>query len=273
MTGLAPVITLLVIVAVSLLVTRIATVALSFTGLSRELARFQARSAFSGTGFTTSESERVVEHPVRRRIILILMLVGNGVFIGTVSTLVATFLQTSGTGSMLSTVALLVVGLGLLWLISASKWIDKWMSVVIGWALRRWTHLDARDYHGLLHLSEGYTVTEYVVHQGDWVQGKPLIELRLGDEGLQVLGILRKTGEYVGTPTGSTYIRQGDTLILYGRTDLLAEIEGRKAGPAGDEGHRRRIEEQQRLLALQKGEERMRGERDSGKGATGETSA
>lgn len=47
---------LLVIVAVSLVVTRVATVMLTATGLSREVARFQARSAFTGSGFTTSES-------------------------------------------------------------------------------------------------------------------------------------------------------------------------------------------------------------------------
>lgn len=59
------VVSLLVVLTVSLLVTRIATVALTATGLSRETARFQARSAFSGSGFTTSESEAVVRHPVR----------------------------------------------------------------------------------------------------------------------------------------------------------------------------------------------------------------
>ena len=35
------------------------------TGTSSELARFQARSAFTGVGFTTSEAESVVLHPVR----------------------------------------------------------------------------------------------------------------------------------------------------------------------------------------------------------------
>ena len=50
-------VTLLVVALFSLLVTRVATVALAATGLSQEAARFQARSAFSGVGFTTMESE------------------------------------------------------------------------------------------------------------------------------------------------------------------------------------------------------------------------
>ncbi|HWH13902.1 MAG TPA: hypothetical protein VNT51_04095 [Miltoncostaeaceae bacterium] len=51
-----------VVVIVSLLVTRVATVLLTATGLSREVARFQARSALSGVGFTTGEAESVVNH-------------------------------------------------------------------------------------------------------------------------------------------------------------------------------------------------------------------
>lgn len=59
-------ITVLVVVVVSLIVTRVATVALMETGTSRHVARFQARSALSGTGFTTGDSESVVNHQQSR---------------------------------------------------------------------------------------------------------------------------------------------------------------------------------------------------------------
>lgn len=48
--------TVLAALLLSLLITRIATNALSVTGLSRETARFQARSAFTGVGFTTGRT-------------------------------------------------------------------------------------------------------------------------------------------------------------------------------------------------------------------------
>lgn len=70
------IVSLLIVLTLSILVTRIATVALAHTGLSRESAKFQARSAFTGVGFTTNESEKVVNHPIRRRILLLLMLLG-----------------------------------------------------------------------------------------------------------------------------------------------------------------------------------------------------
>ncbi len=71
------VILIIATLVLSLTITRIGAVALMLTGISAESARFQARSAFSGVGFTTTEAVAVVNHPVRRRIVMVLMLMGN----------------------------------------------------------------------------------------------------------------------------------------------------------------------------------------------------
>jgi len=70
-------VSLLVVVTVSILITRIATIMLTHTGLSQETARFRARSAISGRGCSTAKAERVVRHPLRRRIVLVLTLLRN----------------------------------------------------------------------------------------------------------------------------------------------------------------------------------------------------
>lgn len=62
--------------------------------MSRESARFQARSALTGVGFTTSEAEDVVSHPVRRRIVGGLMMVGSA---GLVTAAASLFLSFGGT--------------------------------------------------------------------------------------------------------------------------------------------------------------------------------
>ena len=258
------IITLLIVVASGLIITRIATVAFVFTGLSKDLARFQARSAFTGCGFTTSESERVLEHPVRRRIVMILMLLGNGVVVMAISSLIPVFItlfrstsEEDFSGTVLGMrILLLVAGLLLIWALSISKWLDERTSRIIGWALQRFTRLDVRDYHALLHLSEGYSVTEVHVSAGDWVAGKNLLELRLADEGMQVLGIHRMDGEYIGSPTGGTYIRNGDTLLAYGQSDKLVELERRRAGVSGDEAHVKSVEEQRETLSHQERQDR-----------------
>jgi hypothetical protein len=84
---------LLVVVATSVLITRIATSALVMTGVSRELANFKARSAYTGIGLTTNEAETVVAHGVRRKIILTLMLLGSAGVAGAIASLVAGFAQ------------------------------------------------------------------------------------------------------------------------------------------------------------------------------------
>ena len=88
------IISLLITLTLSLLVTRVAAMALMLTGLSREAARFQARSAFSGVGFTTNESESIVSHPVRRQIVMSLMLLGNIGIATVVATLMVSFINT-----------------------------------------------------------------------------------------------------------------------------------------------------------------------------------
>ena len=47
------------IVVLSMLIIKIVTLALVHTGVSMEVAKFQAASAFSGAGFTSGESESV----------------------------------------------------------------------------------------------------------------------------------------------------------------------------------------------------------------------
>jgi len=61
MTGI---LSLFVVLLLSMIVSRVGSVALSLTGLNYEVARFQARSALTSTGFTTVEAEDVVNYPI-----------------------------------------------------------------------------------------------------------------------------------------------------------------------------------------------------------------
>lgn len=247
------VISLLVVLAISVIVTRIATVALLHTGMSREAAQFQARSAFTGVGFTTTEAETVVNHPVRRRVVMLLMLLGSAGIVSVIASLLLTFIHTSPTSiSWPYRILLLCAGLPLLWLFAASKWVDRWLSRWIAWALKRWTHIGVRDYHGLLHLSDDYQITEEAVKSGDWLANKTLAESALRDEGVIVVGIQRPDGSYVGAPKGQTRIEEGDLLILYGRDPVLQELDQRCCGPNGDKAHRQAIAEQRVILNRQR---------------------
>ena len=99
MTFLLPIVPLLVVLVFSLIISRVATIALRLTGLSHASAKFQARSAFTGVGFTTSEAELIVNHPLRRRIVMLLMLLGNVGIATVIATLMVTLLETRRSGS------------------------------------------------------------------------------------------------------------------------------------------------------------------------------
>lgn len=231
------IVSLLVIVTISIIVTKIATVALARTGMSREAARFQARSSFTGVGFTTSESERVVRHPVRRRIVMFLMLLGNAGLITAVSSLILGFVQPGETATLVRRLLLLFAGLVILWTLSTSQWVDRRLADLIDRALRRKSGLDVQDYASLIHLSHDYRLVELLVTEGDWLEGRTLAEAKLRDEGIVVLGVERPDGTYVGVPKGDVRIRPEDTLILYGRESALNDLDDRRADHHGERGH------------------------------------
>ncbi|MBW3614396.1 MAG: TrkA C-terminal domain-containing protein [Actinobacteria bacterium] len=236
------VILLLVVALLSLLITRVATIALTATGMPRPSARFQARSALSGVGFTTNESESVVTHPARRRIIMALMLIGSvGLATSIAGVLAGLVGGTPDAGERVSRAAVLVAGLVTIYAASMSKRVDRRLSKLIGRALARFTDLDLRDYAALLHISGDYEVKEMVASPGAWITGRQLGELRLRDEGVLVLGIVRSDGSYLGVPTKHTRIEAGDTLILYGRDGRFAELTSRPAGEAGAQAHQRAV--------------------------------
>lgn len=226
---------LVVIALVSLLITRVATVALTVTGMPRTSARFQARSALSGVGFTTSESESVVRHPVRRRIVMALMLIGNVGLATAVAGLLGSFARADAGES--ATRLLLTGGLGVVYALSRSSVVDRRLSRVIGRVLARYTDLEVAAVDRLLHFSGSYSVKEVFVEEGSWVAGASLGELRLREEGVVVLGIVRRDGSFLGVPDRRTCPAPGDTLVVYGRDDTVTALAHRRAGAAGTRDH------------------------------------
>lgn len=236
----------LTVAMLSLLITRIATIALTATGMPRSSARFQARSALSGVGFTTTESEAVVGHPARRRIIMGLMLAGSVGLATTVAGVLAGVAGGSpGAGTRLSRLGILMAGLALIYAASTSRRVDRALSKLIGRGLARFTDLDVRDYAALLHVSGEYEVKEMVAMPEAWITGRTLAELRLKDEGILVLGVIKADGAYLGVPTGDTRIEEGDVAVLYGRDGRFAELTTRMAGREGDAAHHEAVEDQE----------------------------
>jgi hypothetical protein len=246
---LIAVVSLLIVVVVVLIAARIAAVALTATGLPFEVARFQARSALTGVGFTTGESEAIVSHPLRRRIVMFLMLVGNAGFVTIVASVMVTFANARGGSPVLARLGIIVGGLLVISLFAHSRIFERRFTGFVARVVDRVSDLDLRDYHHLMQLSRDYAVTELQVRPGDWLANKPLAGLELPDEGVLVLAVQRADGGFLGAPRGQTKVRPYDTLILYGRASVLSDLDARPATWQGDVAHAEAVAEQQVIMA------------------------
>jgi len=244
---MAGVITVILILVFSILITRVASIALTHTGLSREASRFQARSAFTGVGFTTNESEKVVNHPVRRRILLLLMILGNAGIVTGVASLIIGFADIDSGVDNWVKILVLVGGILILWNLANSQWVDRKLSRVIERFLRRYGRLDVTDYASLLQLSGEYRIAEISIDPKHWLYRKKLKNTKLREEGINVLAISRGDGSFMGSPGPDTQIMEGDTMVVYGRTESLKKIEKRHKGDRGNREHRNMVKKQDRI--------------------------
>ena len=213
-------------------------------------------------GYTTGEAERVTGHPARRRIVLTLMLLGNAGIVSVIASLVIG-LRDAGSGQLAPRLAVLIGGLAILWMLSATPWFTAGVKRVVAPALRRWTDVDVRDYVQLLDVTGQHAVRRLTVDEEDWMAKRELQDLDLTAEGVLVLAVDRDHGEFLGAPRPDTTLRPGDTVLLYVRESSLEELDCRRAGPAGDAEHAQGVTRQRYVQAAEHAQdERSRVEHD-----------
>ena len=244
-------ITLFLVVSLSALITKIATIALVHTGLSTDSAKFQSRSAYTGVGFSTTESEKIMDHPVRRKIIFNLMIIGNAGIVTVMSSLILTFVLPETLASKLYGLIIVVVGMVIIWFAINSKWIDKALSNIINSMLKRYTDLEIQDYAAILHLKDDFKISEKLISERDWMAGKTLKQLNLREEGLIVLGIDRDGVDYMGSPNGNAIILVKDVITVYGKAAVIKSIFERRKNYKAEIEHRTFVKKEQERLDQQ----------------------
>jgi len=219
--------------AVSFIVVRVGAIAFQLTGLEWSLAKFQALSCFSGTGFTTREAELITGHPHRRKIASILMVLGNAGLVTMVAT-VANSLRPRVIGSS-PWLSLVWGGLGPLLnlLIIAVAIYGTWRVLGKGLLAKRLTdYLRSRiqasgmvepiSFEELLVSTGGYGVARAEVREGSPVIGKTLATSGLRSRDITVL-VVRKGDEAMPNPPAATCIACGDKLLCFGNFDRIRE--------------------------------------------------
>ena len=216
---MASVIALFIIILAAYLVVLVGSIAFELTGLDRDTSRFQALSAFTNCGFTTRASEKIVEHPLRRRIAMILIITGYGGLASFVATLLRS-VDVEGLGAQARNLAFLAIALtGLVWLIQrqgvqigVTDWIRRHLMPRL--TAERVPHEDVFRYR------EGYGVTRVELPRRSRVAGLKLRETDLRGQGLQVLAI-EEEGIVEPIPDPDRLLVPGQHLIVYGRLSAV----------------------------------------------------
>ncbi|MFA7676765.1 MAG: TrkA C-terminal domain-containing protein [Candidatus Omnitrophota bacterium] len=227
----------IVVIGASFVVVRIGAVALQLTGLEWSLAKFQALSCFTGTGFTTRESELITASPQRRRIASALIILGHAGLV----TLIATFANSLRPNTLLPQFT--IPFLHLVFPSSFLPWINLTIIVIAVYIIYR-VLLHSRlgrgltaflqrkiiskrvvsqvSFEELLVATGGYGVSQIGVCDRSPVLNKTLLEAGLRQRGVTVLVVERK-GQVFPNPSADTKIILGDKLICFGR---LEDIRG-----------------------------------------------
>jgi len=222
MTGLYFLLPTLFIILLSFLIIRVGAVALMITGLEEQRARFQALSAFTGTGFTTHEAESVINHPKRRRIISILMIMGNVGIVAVIVTMTSSIVKTKGYFVSLD-ILLFVVGIYLIYKFAThKKIIRRWESFIEDKFVKSNIFEEAAT-EDLLHLFEGYGLVRVIVDEQSPLNGSTLADHKLNIEGILVLGVERGKS-WVPVPRSDEVLHKDDRLVIYGPVDKMKSI-------------------------------------------------
>ena len=206
----------------ALLVVRASAIALMMTGLDGDRARFQALSAFTGTGFTTREAEAIVNHPKRRKIVSWLMITGNAGIVTIIVTSTSSFVTSTGVELPISA-AILLAGVFIVYRIGKHRGVVKRWDVFVEGKLARSKAFKDTPTEDLLHFVEGYGLVREIVTGESPLAGRSLVGSRLSSKGVLVLGIERGP-RWIPIPKAEETMRVGDRVVVYGPLDVLKAL-------------------------------------------------
>jgi hypothetical protein len=210
------------VILVSAVIVKVGTVALRMTGLDQRKASFQALSAFTTCGWTTREAELLMIHDQRRRIIMILMVLGHAGFASGIATLILSVGERGAT-EVVARLAILGAAIIVIYVLAHWRGLDRRLTAEIEKRLRQTTELRVASVEEVLLLEEGYGVVEVYVTEQSNIAHKSIGELRLRDRGMVVLAVDRAT-HIIPAPHAGTKLLPGDRLICYGKVKSILGI-------------------------------------------------
>jgi len=189
------------------------------TGLDRKIARFQVISMLTGTGFTTGESELIIDHPVRRRLGAFLILFGAfslAVIISAISNLLTDNFYTME-------IAYIAGGLLALLFILKAPTVQKKMGQKMKSELKENYELADLPISDVLLMDEDDEVREFAIKEDSRYADKTFDEIVDKEDDVMLL-FIKRGAINIRNKAYDTKLEPGDKLVLYGNNPRIEEI-------------------------------------------------
>jgi Trk-type K+ transport system membrane component len=227
----------IVTLIVSFVVVRIGAIAFQLTGLEWSLAKFQALSCYSGTGFTTKEAELVTGNKQRRKIATILIILGNAGFVIMIATLAGSLMPTKETivakfsesflpsrvpASLvvwINLAIIIAVVYGIYRIFTHEKFVRKMTNILRKKIIKK-EIFQKVSFEELLLATGGYGISRITVSSGSPVLNKTLAKSQLREYDITVLAAVRG-GETIPNPQANMKILLSDELICFGKLENI----------------------------------------------------
>lgn len=210
-----------------ILIADIITTLFRLTGMTEERARFQVISLLTNSGFTTQESEAVVNLKIRRRLARATMLFGYAFTVTILSTTVNVFMSMSE--SELSTVIVLLpvllISLLLFYFLRRFPQVkirfDKWIET-IGYQL-----MFGKDANQVILVEEygSMVVAHIYLHTvPDILQDVTLAESGIMSEHKLMIMMVKSSDGEAQQANGNTILKPKDTIMVLGNRRKIRDI-------------------------------------------------
>ena len=198
-----------------ILTVEVAAIILKSTGMEMGKARFQALSALTSVGFTTRESEQITQHPIRRRVVAVLMVLGYLGMATVVGSVFGSWTKKITPHQVLIAGSIFVIG----FLIFTNRYLVGLLEKGIEKQIRK-SFLHHHTFWEVLHLSDEYGVAEIVLRPEAPLVGQSIADSKIRDKGIFIMAIERGS-VFIHSPRGKEILEAGDKLIVYGKTESI----------------------------------------------------
>ena len=221
----------IIVLIISFIIVRIGAIAFQLTGLEWSLAKFQALSCFTATGFTTKEAELITSNPRRRRIASVLIVLGHAGLV----TMIATFansLRPPAIANKLSVpflpfdipegvlpwinLTVLTVSIYIIYKVFTNTNFARKLTNILRARIVKRDIIKPVSFEELAVATGGYGVSKIRIRQDHPVLDKALSESELRRDDITVLAIIR-ADRTIPNPLADTKILSGDELICFGK--------------------------------------------------------